>query len=64
LVFQRTFEYEIKVNDKRSNYYKQIDFKATKNEECKTIGRKYIYPEKEADLLKRLENVFILFSKP
>jgi biotin carboxylase len=57
LVIRPTFEYEIEANEIRSNYYKQMDYKPTKNEECKTIGRKCIDPEKEADLLKRLENV-------
>jgi D-alanine-D-alanine ligase-like ATP-grasp enzyme len=57
LVFLPAFEYEIEENDIRSNFYKQIDFKATKNEECKRIGRKCIDPEKEPELLKRLQEL-------
>ena len=57
LVFLPVFEYDVDRNDIRSNYYKQIDFKATKNQECKRIGRMCLDPEKEGDLLKRLEKV-------
>lgn len=57
LVFLPAFEYDVEENEIRSNFYKQIDFKATKNQECKRIGRKCLDPQKEADLLRRLQQL-------
>jgi len=55
LMFLPVFEYGVDKNDIRKNYFKQIDFKATKNEECKRVQRTHLTKEIEGDLIKRLE---------
>lgn len=57
LLFLPIFEYEIEENDFRSNFYKQIDFKQLKNQECKRIGRKFLNEENEHELVKRLKQI-------
>lgn len=63
LVFLPVFEYEIEETDFRCNFYKQIAYKIMKNQECKRIVRKFVDEEKEAGLLKRLEEISLAAFK-